>query len=94
LFALESYASENFYYYLDMWIIWVRIADLWNIKNNLIPVKVRKFVCVSITWNSRNSWIRVIYFYDENNKSITFVEIYHKNCKENHDIERIKSCLC
>lgn len=92
--VLEVAILEDFDDYLDKWIIWVRIADLWNIKNNLIPVKVRKFVCICIAWKSRNSWIRIIYFYDENNKSITFVEIYHKNCKENHDIERIKNYLC
>lgn len=93
LIVLENYASENFYYYFDMGIIWVRISDLWNIQENIVPVKVRKFVCVSLAWNSKNSWIRIIYIYDEVNKSVTFIEIYHKNHKENHDIERIKGYL-
>lgn len=88
--VLEEAISDDFNNFLDLWIIWVRISDLWEISRNIIPVKVRKFVCVSLAWNSRNSWIRIIYFYDEANKSVTFVEIYHKNQKENHDIERLK----
>lgn len=91
--VLEEAINDDFNSFLEMWIIWVRIADLWEISKNIIPMKVRKFVCVSIAWKSRNSWIRIIYLYDESNKSVTFLEIYHKNSKENHDINRIKSYI-
>ncbi len=57
--------------------------------------KVKKFVCRSIAKNSKNSWIRIIYRYMEDTETIefseiTFIEIYHKNQKENHDSQRIK----
>jgi len=56
--------------------------------------KVKKFVCRSISWNSSNSWIRIIYKYIAEKGSIElyeieFIEIYHKNSKTNHDVERI-----
>ena len=71
----------------------VKIAWLWEeIKWDFY--KIRKFVCKSIAWNSSNSWIRIIYKYSSNNSielfEIEFIEIYHKNQKTNHDIDRIK----
>ncbi|MDD4530856.1 MAG: hypothetical protein PHO80_04900 [Candidatus Gracilibacteria bacterium] len=58
--------------------------------------KVRRFVCKSIAGNSSNSGIRIIYKYEKNLKiinfeEIEFIEIYHKNNKENHDVDRIKN---
>lgn len=73
----------------------IKIAWLWeNIKWDFF--KVRRFVCKSICWNSSNSWIRIIYKYEKDTdtiefENIEFIEIYHKNTKENHDIERIKN---
>lgn len=54
--------------------------------------KVKKFRCQSIARQSQNSGIRIVYRYLENEEIIelTYIEIYHKNQKENHDIERIK----
>ncbi len=73
----------------------VKISWLWeDVKWDFY--KVRRFVCKSIAWNSSNSWIRIIYKYEKNLniinfEEIEFIEIYHKNNKENHDIERIKN---
>jgi len=71
----------------------VKIAWLWeDIKWDFY--KVKKIVCKSIAWNSSNSWIRIIYKYSNENSielcEIEFIEIYHKNQKSNHDIDRIK----
>ncbi|MCX6823548.1 MAG: hypothetical protein NT085_00265 [candidate division SR1 bacterium] len=54
--------------------------------------KVKKFRCQSIARQSQNSGIRIIYRYFEDKEIIelTYIEIYHKNQKENHDIERIR----
>jgi len=54
--------------------------------------KVKKFRCQSIARQSQNSGIRIIYRYieDEEIIELTYIEIYHKNQKENHDIERIR----
>lgn len=72
----------------------VRISNLWEKVEKEI-YKVRKFPCESISRNSKNSGIRVIYCYDEAKnelsfEEIEFIEIYHKNQKENHDSDRIK----
>ncbi len=71
----------------------VKISWLWeDIKWDFY--KVRKFVCKSIAWNSSSSWIRIIYKYSSKNNielfDIEFIEMYHKNNKTNHDIDRIK----
>jgi len=70
----------------------VQISWLWEeVKGDFY--KVRRFVCKSISWNSSNSWIRIIYKYTKDSIEfceIEFIEIYHKNQKSNHDIERIK----
>ncbi len=55
--------------------------------------KVRRFVCKSISWNSSNSWIRIVYKHSKESIEfceIEFIEIYHKNQKSNHSIERLK----
>jgi hypothetical protein len=55
--------------------------------------KVKKFRCQSIARQSQDSGIRIVYRYFEEKELIelTYIEIFHKNQKENHDIERIKS---
>ncbi len=69
------------------------IIERITIKDSGSYYKVRKFVCKSISRNSSNSGIRIIYKYDNDWKiefeEITFVEIYHKNDRENHDNSRI-----
>jgi len=54
--------------------------------------KVKKFRCQSIARQSQNSWIRIIYNYLESDNLIvlTYIEIFHKNQKENHP----KTKLC
>lgn len=54
--------------------------------------KVKKFRCQSIARQSQQSGIRIIYRYLEDQELIelTYIEIYHKNQKANHDNERIK----
>lgn len=69
----------------------VAIAWLWEEVQGKF-FKVRKFSCTSLRSNTD---IRIIYRYNEDEKSIEFyeikfIEIYHKNQKSNHDIERIK----
>jgi mRNA-degrading endonuclease RelE of RelBE toxin-antitoxin system len=72
----------------------VRISELWDTVEWDF-YKVKKFRCSSIARASTKSWIRIIYRYIESTETIelseiTFVELYHKNEKENHDSERIK----
>ncbi len=69
----------------------VKISWLWE-KISWDFYKVRKFYCRSL---KTNSVIRIIYKYNSEFESIEFceiefIEIYHKNQKSNHDIDRIK----
>ena len=72
----------------------VRISWLWEKVHSKV-YKVRKFYCQSL----KSNWdIRIIYRYSEESDEIEFceiefIEIFHKNTKDNHDIERIKKYL-
>ena len=52
-------------------------------------IKVRKIACRALKGRGVNSGLRLIYAHFENEKRITFIEIFHKNDKENEDRGRI-----
>jgi mRNA-degrading endonuclease YafQ of YafQ-DinJ toxin-antitoxin module len=54
-------------------------------------IKVKKIACKSLKGKGVNSGLRLIYAYFEAENRIVFIEIYHKNDKENEDRERILS---
>lgn len=68
-----------------------RIDQLGN--EIILPIyKVRKFRCQSLSKNSTQSGIRIIYVYDASSDTIEFIEfieIYHKWMKEVEDRKRI-----
>jgi len=51
--------------------------------------KVRQFRCRCLGGGAR-SGLRVIYAVDSVRNVVTFIEIYHKNQQENHNVERIR----
>ena len=60
-----------------------------NIRTETCIIKIKKIACKTLKGRGVNSGLRLIYaLYKEENK-ITFIEIYHKNDKENEDRERI-----
>ncbi|MCO5260323.1 MAG: hypothetical protein M9916_09285 [Crocinitomicaceae bacterium] len=62
-----------------------------NLGLKTVVIKVKKIACKSLKGKGVNSGLRLVYaHYPETNK-ITFIEIYHKNDKENADIQRIQS---
>ena len=63
-----------------------RIDNL-GIENCVI--KVKKIACKSLKGNGVNSGLRLVYAYFEKQGKIVFIEIYHKNDKENEDRDRI-----
>lgn len=65
-----------------------RIANLGKGVDDPI-YKVKHFRCRALKGKGNRSGIRVIYAYEESIDKITFIEIYHKNMKENEDRERI-----
>ncbi|WP_333810031.1 hypothetical protein [Flavobacterium sp.] len=52
-------------------------------------IKVKKIACKSLKGKGVNSGLRLVYAYFEEEKRIVFIELYHKNDKENEDRERI-----
>jgi len=52
-------------------------------------IKVKKIACKSLKGRGVNSGLRLIYAHFQLEKKIVFIEIYHKNDKENEDRQRI-----
>lgn len=52
-------------------------------------IKVKKIACKALKGRGANSGLRLVYAYFQTEEKIIFVEIYHKNNKENEDRERI-----
>lgn len=52
-------------------------------------IKIKKIACKSIKGNGVNSGLRLVYAYFKDKNRIVFIEIYHKNDKENEDRDRI-----
>ena len=52
-------------------------------------IKVKKIACKSLKGNGVNSGLRLVYAYFKDDTTIVFIEMYHKNDKENEDRDRI-----
>lgn len=52
-------------------------------------IKVKKIASDSFKGKGNNSGLRLIYAYFKEERRIVFIELYHKNEKENEDRERI-----
>jgi hypothetical protein len=52
-------------------------------------IKVKKIACKALKGRGVNSGLRLIYAHFPNEQKITFIELYHKNEKENEDKTRI-----
>lgn len=52
-------------------------------------IKVKKLACRSLKGKGVNSGLRLVYAYFPDEQRITFIELYHKNDKENEDRRRI-----
>jgi hypothetical protein len=66
----------------------VRISNL-GVEVSDPVFKARKFRCQSLKGRGSNSGIRLVYTYDLESGSVTFIEIYFKGSQENEDRERI-----
>ncbi len=54
-------------------------------------IKVRKIACMALKGRGVNSGFRLIYAHFPEEQRIVFIELYHKNDKENEDRDRIMS---
>ena len=52
-------------------------------------IKVKKIACRALKGRGVNSGLRLIYAHFEEEEKIIFIELYHKNDKENEDKQRI-----
>ncbi len=52
-------------------------------------IKVVKIACKALKGRGVNSGLRLIYAHFRDEQKITFIELYHKNDKENEDKKRI-----
>lgn len=52
-------------------------------------IKVKKVACKALKGRGVNSGLRLIYAHFQEEKRIVFIELYHKNDKENEDRQRI-----
>ena len=60
-----------------------------NLGLETCVVKVKKIACKALKGRGVNSGLRLIYAHFPEQQKITFIELYHKNDKENEDKTRI-----
>ncbi|MCX6323923.1 MAG: hypothetical protein NTZ41_06960 [Sphingobacteriales bacterium] len=60
-----------------------------NLGLETCVIKVKKIACRALKGRGVNSGLRLIYAHFEVEQKIIFIEIYHKNDKENEDKQRI-----
>ncbi len=65
--------------------------EISNLQLETCVIKVKKIACRSLKGKGVQSGLRLIYAYFKNEQKITFIELYHKNDKENEDKQRILS---
>ncbi len=62
-----------------------------NLGLETCVIKVKKIACKALKGRGVNTGLRLIYAYFKSESKIVFVELYHKNDKENEDKQRILS---
>ncbi|MBY0482789.1 MAG: hypothetical protein K2Q21_15650 [Chitinophagaceae bacterium] len=60
-----------------------------NLGLETCVVKVKKIACRALKGQGVNSGLRLVYAHFEKEEKIIFIELYHKNEKENEDRQRI-----
>jgi hypothetical protein len=60
-----------------------------NLGLETCVIKIKKIACRALKGRGVNSGLRLIYAYFLEEDKIVFIELYHKNDKENEDRERI-----
>ncbi|MCJ7448788.1 MAG: hypothetical protein MUO72_13960 [Bacteroidales bacterium] len=60
-----------------------------NLGLKTCVIKVKKIACKALKGRGVNSGLRLIYAHLQEEEKIVFIELYHKNDKENEDRQRI-----
>jgi mRNA-degrading endonuclease RelE of RelBE toxin-antitoxin system len=76
---LESHPDEKppFSFHID------------NLGITTCVIKVKKMACKSLKGSGIKSGLRLVYAWFKEEQKIVFIELYHKNDKENEDRQRI-----
>ena len=61
-----------------------------NLGIETCVIKIKKIACKALKGRGVNSGLRLVYAFFKEEEKITFVELYHKNDKENENRDRIK----
>jgi hypothetical protein len=64
----------------------MKMISQWNLTTS---PDLKKIACKALKGRGVNSGLRLIYAYFPDEQKITFIELYHKNDKENEDRSRI-----
>lgn len=60
-----------------------------NLGIETCVIKVKKIACKALKGRGINSGLRMVYAHFPTDERIVFIELYHKNDKENEDRQRI-----
>lgn len=60
-----------------------------NLEVETCIIKIKKIACKALKGRGVNSGLRLIYAHFPQEQKIIFIELYHKNDKENEDKKRI-----
>lgn len=60
-----------------------------NLGISTCIIKIKKIACKSLKGRGHNSGLRLVYAYFRDEQKVVFIELYHKNVKENEDRQRI-----
>jgi mRNA-degrading endonuclease YafQ of YafQ-DinJ toxin-antitoxin module len=60
-----------------------------NLGLETCVIKIKKIACRALKGRGVNSGLRLVYAHFQEENKIIFIEIYHKNDKENEDRQRI-----
>ena len=64
---------------------------IYNLGLETCIIKVKKIACKALKGKGVHSGLRLIYAYFPAEQKIIFIELYHKNDKENEDRNRIST---
>ena len=60
-----------------------------NLAIDNCVIKVKKLACKALKGRGVNTGLRLVYAHFKDERKIVFIELYHKNDKENEDRKRI-----
>ncbi len=60
-----------------------------NLGIKTCTIKIKKIACKALKGKGVNSGLRLVYAYFKEQERIIFIELFHKNDKENEDMQHI-----